>query len=400
MTWWRSRESSAQQTDRAVFDLPMKEVLEASRPGKGTTCFDRVRQLEARLNELIVGQQDTIRLMLASAIAQQPFLMIGPPGVAKTLLASRFFELIGLRRPTNEARQAALPSYFEYLLHSFSIPEELYGPLNIEELKRARVVRVNDNMLTGKGVKACFLDEIFKANSAILNTLLTLINERRYFNDSVFQRSDLRIIIGASNETPTVKGEALGAGGGTSSGILSELAAFYDRWTIRSYVDVVEPDDLKPANETVFAEIRTAALKQHASRFHTVEPAPLEPAACINDLILLGRSIVAPSGNKGDISRVSQPSPGFVQALLDLALSLKRDEQHQQCTINPRKILFVELVARAHALLSHGPDRPPDVEHLAVFRHIWDDEYKADALARTVNHRINYGGPLVRPASN
>lgn len=151
MAWWSNKEECERQAGEAIYGLPMVEVLEASRPGDGSTCLDRVRLLEKRLNELIVGQEEAIRLMLASAIAQQPYLMVGPPGVAKTLLATRFFELLGLRRPTAQNQKASKSSYFEYLLHSFSIPEELYGPLNIEALRATppRVVRVNDNMLTG-----------------------------------------------------------------------------------------------------------------------------------------------------------------------------------------------------------------------------------------------------------
>jgi MoxR-like ATPase len=371
---------------------------------------DRVLEVERRLNELYRENADTIRLMIASAIAQQTFIMIGPPGVAKTAMATKFFELLGLSKPTEASKEGGEKSaYFEYLLHSFTIPEELYGPINIEELRgkeimgdkgqiikrtTPRVVRENKNMLTGPGVKACFLDEVFKANSAILNTLLTLINERRYFNDSIFQPSDLRVIFGASNETPTVKGSGRSESGG-GSGIVSELRAFYDRWTIRSFVDKPSCHDRVSAIHSPYAAIRDAALEQHWSRFHKGRPEPEEPKACINDIVLLGRCIIKQPGYE-DIYRntVADPDDGFVTKMLDLAIALARDEEHQMCSINPRKILFVEMVIRAHALLSEGPKKRPMKKHLAIYRHIWDSENKREDLAKTVNNIIEYEGNL------
>ena len=419
MHWWQSLEECSRISDEEVFAKPMEEVMEAcgggSKPWAGkkkpgrpvvarkelepSNCLERVLALENRLNELVVGLNDTIRLMIASAIAQQPFLMIGPPGVAKTMLATLFFELLGLRRPTAVAAdEISKSAYFEYLLHSFSIPEELYGPINIEKLreKKPRVMRVNDNMLTGKGIKACFLDEVFKANSAILNTLLTLINERRYFNDSVFNPSDLRVIIGASNETPTVKGEALGNGGRSGSGILTDLWAFYDRWTIRTYVDIPVEDDLQPVTNSLYAHIRGAGLDHYGARFHKAQVDSQKPLACINDFVLLGRCLVPDPRDKSiQKETVATPNGEFVDKLLALCLSLRRDDQHQQCTMNPRKMLYTEMVARAHALLSTGLNESPQVKHLAVFRNIWDDETKAESMAETVSHRIDYEDPLI-----
>lgn len=394
-------EEMRKKTDDYLYEMTPGDVFQQCKDSRA-----RILKVEERINELYRENADTIRLMIACAIAQQTFLMIGPPGVAKTAMATKFFELLGLAKPTETSREGKEKScYFEYLLHSFTIPEELYGPINIEELrgkeilgengkilkrKPPRVVRENKNMLTGPGVKACFLDEVFKANSAILNTLLTLINERRHFNDSIFQPSDLRVILGASNETPTVKGSGRSESGG-GSGIVSELKAFYDRWTIRSFVDKPPCHDRVSAIHSPYAAIRDAAIDQHWARFHKGRPEPEEPKACINDIVLLGRCIIKQPGCE-DIYRntVADPDDGFVANMLDLAIALARDEEHQLCSINPRKILFVEMVIRAHALLSEGPKKRPTKKHLAIYRYIWDSENRREDLAKKVNNIIEY----------
>lgn len=367
---------------------------------------DRIKKVERKLNQIFIGMKDTIRLLIASSIAQQPFLMIGPPGVAKTALATKYFELLGLRRPTSDSedldRESRAPSpYFEYLLHSFTLPEELFGPLNVNLLRgegghEPRVKRMNKNMLTGPGVKATFLDEIFKANSAILNTLLTLINERRYFNDSVFHQSDLRVIVGSSNETPTIKGT--GNGNGSGSGILGELRAFYDRWTIRAYIDLPRMEPRQRASSSIYAQIRDAALAQHQSRFHSSTPPSEEPLACINDLLLLGRCLMpSPQSESVYKGTLAVPPPEFSNEYLDAVVPMGQEVEHQLCTINPRKILFAEMVIRAHALLDdEGPETRLEKRHLAVLRYIWDNEAKRETHEKTVNNAIEYAGPLAK----
>ena len=175
-------------------------------------ALKRVQDLERHLQDLFVGTNmaENIRMLIASAIAQEPVLFVGGPGLAKTELAIAFYESIGLRKPTrdggSDAEDDSHPAnkYYEYLLSAFTLPEELFGPYDVQRLAEGRFVRRNENMLTGPNVRGCFLDEVFRGSSNILNTMLTLINERRYFNDGVFHQSDLAVIIGASNTTPTV----------------------------------------------------------------------------------------------------------------------------------------------------------------------------------------------------
>jgi len=173
---------------------------------------ERLVALRDRLTTGLIERETPVRLALIAALAGEHLLLIGPPGTAKSELA---------RRLRFAFRDATL---FERLLTRFSVPEELFGPLSIKELERDRYHRQTDGYLPTASV--AFLDEIFKANSAILNSLLTLLNEREFDNGTERVRTPLICVIGASNELP--EGE--------------ELDALYDRFLLRCQVPPVSAE--------------------------------------------------------------------------------------------------------------------------------------------------------------
>ncbi|MBE0620497.1 MAG: AAA family ATPase [Burkholderiales bacterium] len=169
----------------------------------------RLKAIIDALESGLVERRQSVRLCLLCALAGEHTLLIGPPGTAKSELARRLHTVF------RDAR------YFERLLTRFSVPEELFGPLSIQALEQDRYERHTDGFLPDASI--AFIDEVFKANSAILNALLTLLNEREFDNGAGRQRCPLISAIGATNEVPE-----------------DEVAdAFFDRFLVRLPVAAV-----------------------------------------------------------------------------------------------------------------------------------------------------------------
>ncbi|MDP1687144.1 AAA family ATPase [Hydrogenophaga sp.] len=164
----------------------------------------------AELERGLLQRDVAARALLLAALAGEHVLLLGPPGTAKSELARRL--------------QRLLPGahYFERLLTRFTVPEELFGPLSLRALEDDRYERLTEGYLPSAEV--AFLDEVFKANSAILNTLLGLLHERQFDNGSQRLPVPLVCLVGASNEQPQD----------------DSLLAFYDRFLLRVPVQPVD----------------------------------------------------------------------------------------------------------------------------------------------------------------
>ncbi|WP_243855501.1 AAA family ATPase [Aquabacterium sp. A08] len=165
----------------------------------------------AALEHGLLQRDVAARCLLLATLAGEHLLLLGPPGTAKSELARRLHRRLPGTR------------YFERLLTRFTVPEELFGPLSLRALEDDRYERLTDGYLPQAEV--AFLDEVFKANSAILNTLLGLLHERQFDNGTLRQPVPLLCLVGASNEWPQDDG----------------LQAFYDRFLLR--VPVAPVDD-------------------------------------------------------------------------------------------------------------------------------------------------------------
>ena len=164
------------------------EHLPASTVQPAWAGRDRLACLLDALEGGLVERRRELRMALLAALAAEHTLLVGPPGTAKSELARR------LQRAFGNVR------YFERLLTRFTVPEELFGPLSISALEQDRYERHVAGFLPDASI--AFIDEVFKANSAILNALLTLLNEREFDNGAGRIACPLISVIGATNEVP------------------------------------------------------------------------------------------------------------------------------------------------------------------------------------------------------
>ncbi len=171
-----------------------------------------VRRLLEELSAPFVGREEEAKVIVLTLLAREHAVFIGEPGTAKSAIVRRAAELLNAR-------------FFKYLLTRFTEPAELFGPLDIKALDEGKYVRLTRGKLPEAEI--AFLDEIFKANSAILNALNTLLQERVLYDGYTELNVPLWSLFGASNEVPDD----------------TEVAAVYDRFLVRHFVRPV-PEDL------------------------------------------------------------------------------------------------------------------------------------------------------------
>ncbi len=153
---------------------------------------EQVNRLRQDLKRYWVGKDDIVDLICICAVAQEPLLVVGRPGTAKSDLVIKFAQAMGM--------DTASEDYFEYMLTQFSEPGEIIGPIDVNALKQGRHMRRIQGKLPV--ARVAFLDEIFKSNSAILNTLLTILNERKFYQDGRPEPVKLKMLFAATNEIP------------------------------------------------------------------------------------------------------------------------------------------------------------------------------------------------------
>ncbi len=212
----------------------------------------RINRFRTSLGRFFVKKQDLIDLMVVAAIAQEPLLLVGPPGTAKSDLVLKFKDALGLGEE----------DYFEYMLTRFTEPSEIIGPIDISQLREGRYIRREQGKLPT--ARLGFLDEIFKSNSAILNILLTIINERKFYQDGVPQPVRLRVLFAATNEIPEQ----------------SELAALKDRFCLKAESQSVQ--------EEHFAELVDAGVQGEVHKVLNQKPW-VEGHCALDDLLKANR---------------------------------------------------------------------------------------------------------------
>ena len=176
------------------------------------TGQEKLKKLREELRQMFLERGELIDGALSALLCSQHVLIIGPPGTAKSMLADEI------------CRRIEGASYFQWLLTRFTTPEEIFGAVSLRALEQDDYRRVTSRKLPEAHI--AFLDEIFKANSSILNAILTLINERLFHNGKEIVKVPLLSLFGASNELPED----------------DELLALYDRFLLRFVVNYIAED--------------------------------------------------------------------------------------------------------------------------------------------------------------
>jgi MoxR-like ATPase len=285
----------------------------------------------APLTERFVDKKEIVELLAVTSVAGENLLLVGPPGTAKSQIVQDFAAAL-------EGR------YFECLLTRFSEPNELFGPVDLARLKEGVVETRTDGMLPDADF--AFLDEVFNGNSAILNSLLNVLNERTFRRGRERRKLDLFSVVGASNRLPED----------------TALRALYDRFLVRARCDAVADASLPLLFDKGWkieqARIRGAASSNGSPKF------------TVADLRAIGAWVP-----DVDVESVRAPYVELVRKVRGAGVPLS----------DRRVVRLLRLMAVSSLFCGRTQATPAD---FWVLRYTWDSEAQAGILDEIVTQAV------------
>jgi MoxR-like ATPase len=306
----------------------------------------KLREVGRALDARYLDKAELVRLLLVTLVAGEHMLIVGPPGTAKSALVRQLARLIDAR-------------YFEYLLTRFSEPNEIFGPIDIKAFREGTYVRRVEAMLPDADI--VFLDEIFKSSSAILNALLSILNERRFFTGSASIRVPLSSLYGATNEIPND----------------DALSAVFDRFLVRASSENLD-----------------------SFHFHGLVERGLagEVEALSGGLEAVARPLVTLQEIRALQARLAQQLQ-FSQEFLARYKGLVFQIRSEGVTLSDRRVVKLLKLFAASALVDGRPS--VDDRDFFVLRHVWnsvDQIALVDDIVGPVLERHRREHPEARPA--
>ena len=294
--------------------------------GEPTLTISKMNNIRTYLTRIFMERDDVVDGLLTALVARVHILLIGPPGSAKSAITVALSGLIdGF-------------DYFQWLLTKFSTPEEIFGPYDLSKLKLGKYERITNGKLPVAHMG--YLDEVFKANSSMLNALLTLINERVFYNGTRQDLSPLMTLVGTSNEYPMEE----------------ELQAVFDRFMLR-----FEPGYIK--EDANFATMLLQASFPKPAPITLIELEALQQAA----------------------DQISVDA-----AMVDALIALKADLAQEGIYLSDRR--WVQVAKRllpARAVLA-GRDHIILEEDAEILQHaLWEDPSQRATVAGIVRKRLD-----------
>jgi len=287
--------------------------------------LEKLNALLKHVKETFIGKNEIVDLLGITLLARENAFLLGPPGTAKSAI------IRALSNGVSDGKN------FEYLLTRFTEPNEIFGPFDIRKLKDGELITNTEGMMPEASM--VFLDEIFNANSAILNSLLMALNEKIFRRGKETKKLPALMFVGASNLLP--EDEALNA--------------LLDRFLVRVKCDYVDPDLL---NEVLLAGWKLENNSDNPPSITADEIRTLQ-AQC----------------RKVDLTPIRKEYVDVIHSLRNTGIN-----------VSDRRAVKIQNLIAASALMCSREEAI--VSDLWVLKFIWDTEEQIEILEGIINHVI------------